>query len=32
VSIEPELSNDDVVGESTIGPNKTNPEDSSTIV
>ncbi|MFM9022070.1 MAG: AAA family ATPase, partial [Sediminibacterium sp.] len=32
VSIEPELNNNDVVGESTIGPGKTNPEDSSTIV
>ncbi|MFM7357447.1 MAG: ATP-dependent zinc metalloprotease FtsH [Sediminibacterium sp.] len=32
VSIEPELVNDEVLGEHTIGPNKTNPEESSNII
>jgi cell division protease FtsH len=32
VSIEPEMTNNEVVGENTIGPGKANPDESSDIV
>jgi cell division protease FtsH len=32
VSIEPEMANDEVLGENTIGPNKPNPEESSNVI